>query len=148
MRQDKIDLIAKICEIIKRKSFCEFQHQFSIHKVFLNFFLKEEEYQEQSMLCKNKFLLIEKIKEKILPALTSREVESLGLNLIGFSAKQIGEILRISFRTVETHLQQALHKLNCFSKLQCLEIMLEKKLLTMWQDLGKLLIKDYSQKKK
>jgi len=73
-------------------------------------------------------------------SLSSRELECLALGFCGFSAKHIGKILKLSYRTVETHLNNAYQKLGYFGKQQALESMYEKELLTLWLDLGKLFL--------
>ncbi len=73
-------------------------------------------------------------------SLTRREVECIALGFCGFSAKHIAEILQISFRTVESHLQNGYIKLDCRGKQEMLECMYESKMLTLWLDLGKLLL--------
>ncbi|MCB1068196.1 MAG: ester cyclase [Simkania sp.] len=107
-----------------------------------------EEYSEQALLKNDKDLLIQTLKKYTKELLTSREIQSLSLNLLGFSAKQIGLFLYISPRTVETHLQRALHSLGCSTRLQCLEVMVENSLLPIWQDLGKILVREYESRKK
>jgi LuxR family transcriptional regulator, quorum-sensing system regulator SolR len=53
---------------------------------------------------------------------TPRELECLQYLGQGFSYKEIGSILQISNRTVETHLQQIKNKLNIYSHAQLLKI--------------------------
>lgn len=113
----------------------------------LGFYLQKEEYDNQCILKKNKKLLIGKINELFNHQLTPKEAQCVSLYLLGFSAKQIGLILFISFRTAETHLNRGLHHCGCHSKLQCVEMMLEKNLLPLWQDLGKILLSEYEAKK-
>lgn len=45
--------------------------------------------------------------------LTKREIECVGYKVLGSSYKEISSILKISPRTVETHLNKAKIKLNC-----------------------------------
>lgn len=110
--------------------------------------LHKEEYPEQALLSKDTDLLIQSLKKYTKHLLTSREIQCLSLNLLGFSAKQVGVFLYISPRTVETHLQHAIHSLNCSTRLQCLEVMVENELLPIWQDLGKILVREYESRKK
>lgn len=114
----------------------------------LGMFFKQEEYGGQAVAIKDQKLLITKLKECTDHHLTSREIQCLSLNLLGFSAKQVAMILVISYRTVETHLQKALHELHFCSKLECMEVMMEKGLLALWQDLGKILVQGYENKQK
>lgn len=109
--------------------------------------LHQEAYTDQAILIKDKKLLINKLRAITDNLLTVREIECLSLYLIGFSARQIARFLFISFRTVETHLHRAIHALGCFNRSQCLEAMLEKKLLALWQDLGKVMVQEYEARK-
>ncbi len=113
----------------------------------LGFFLHKEEYFGQSLISKDRVLLISKLQELCLNPITPREVEVLSLNLMGFSAKQIALFLSISFRTVETHIHKALHAVGAYNKLQCLEKMIETQLLPLWQDLGKILFSIHKSRK-
>ncbi len=72
--------------------------------------------------------------------LTTREIQCLALGFCGFSSKHMAEILKISYRTAETHLHNSYQKLGCFGKQQALDLMHEKQLITLWLDLGKLLL--------
>lgn len=114
----------------------------------LGFYLKQEEYNRQEILVKNKKLLIETLMELCPGHLSKRETECLSLYLCGFNTKQIGKILFISPRTVETHVQRALHEAQCTSKEQCIEFMFESHLLPLWQDLAKTLLSANESRKK
>lgn len=48
--------------------------------------------------------------------LTKRETDVLRCVVLGYTAKQIGQHLHISFRTVETYIETLKHKLHCTSK--------------------------------
>ena len=48
--------------------------------------------------------------------LTKRQAECAMYLLDGFTAKEIGKFLDISFRTVETYIEQTKLKFNCASK--------------------------------
>lgn len=69
-------------------------------------------------------------------SLSKREIQCVSLTLLGFSAKYIASLFFISFRTVETHLQNAYDKLKCQGKKGCFEMMLKNQSLPLWQDYG------------
>ena len=71
---------------------------------------------------------------------SERELECLAFTLSGFSAKYVGELLKISYRTVEAHLYKAYQKLDCYGKQQCLEMMHAKEALHLWWEYSRLLL--------
>ncbi|HSW68979.1 MAG TPA: LuxR C-terminal-related transcriptional regulator [Gammaproteobacteria bacterium] len=56
--------------------------------------------------------------------LTKREAECAAYMLDGATAKQIGKLLSISYRTVESHLNQIKEKMNCTSKEKLIDFLL------------------------
>lgn len=72
--------------------------------------------------------------------LTNREVELLALNLNGLSAKQLGAIFSISYRTVQTHLYSAIHKFGCQSRIECFEKLYQQGSWHLWVDFAKILL--------
>jgi len=80
------------------------------------------------------------------PHLTKREIDCLSLGFIGFSAKQIGILLTISHRTVQSHVGQAIGKLGCTSRMQAMERLLADNNLYIFQNVGTLICKENSQK--
>jgi DNA-binding CsgD family transcriptional regulator len=52
--------------------------------------------------------------------LTAREQECLKYLFLGYTAKQTGEILGLSFRTIESYLDNIKNKLGCFRKTEIL----------------------------
>jgi DNA-binding NarL/FixJ family response regulator len=60
------------------------------------------------------------------PALTDRETEVLRLVAKGLTAKQIGERLAVSHRTVESHVQNTLRKLQLHNRAQLVRYALER----------------------
>ncbi|MGA8163724.1 MAG: LuxR C-terminal-related transcriptional regulator [Waddliaceae bacterium] len=102
---------------------------------------KTEKFPEQSVPCSNFKELIKNLRNSANPPLSQKEVECLCLNLNGFSAKQIGMLMSLSYRTIQGHIQHSFDKLQCFSKCQCLEMMHENRFLPIWRDLFNLLIK-------
>jgi DNA-binding NarL/FixJ family response regulator len=61
-----------------------------------------------------------------VPALTERETEVLRLVAKGLTARQIGERLGVSHRTVETHVQSTLRKLQLHNRVQLARYAIEK----------------------
>ena len=97
----------------------------------------------QEILMSNLKLLVSSLK-KTYNALTSREVECCSLFVSGFSAKQIGLMLRISHRTVETYLEKVRFTLHCTSRIQMIEKFLSEQTYFILQDLARLLTVNYS----
>lgn len=60
------------------------------------------------------------------PALTDRETEVLRLVAKGLTARQIGERLGVSHRTVESHVQNTLHKLQLNNRVQLVRYAIEQ----------------------
>ncbi|WP_425469197.1 response regulator [Pseudonocardia hierapolitana] len=64
-----------------------------------------------------------------VPALTERETDVLRLVAKGLTARQIGERLGVSHRTVETHVQSTLRKLQLHNRVQLARYAIEKGLV-------------------
>lgn len=64
--------------------------------------------------------------EAPIPALTDRETEVLRLVAKGLTAKQIGERLVVSHRTVESHIQNTLRKLQLHNRSQLVRYAIEQ----------------------
>jgi DNA-binding NarL/FixJ family response regulator len=64
-----------------------------------------------------------------VPALTERETDVLRLVAKGLTARQIGERLGVSHRTVETHVQSTLRKLQLHNRVQLARYAIEKGIL-------------------
>ncbi|MEJ3657065.1 response regulator transcription factor [Actinomycetes bacterium KLBMP 9759] len=64
--------------------------------------------------------------EPAVPVLTDRETEVLRLVAKGMTAKQIGERLVVSHRTVESHVQNTLRKLQLHNRAQLVRYAIEK----------------------
>ena len=60
------------------------------------------------------------------PALTERETEVLRLVAKGLTARQIGERLVLSHRTVESHVQSTLRKLQMHNRAQLVRYAIER----------------------
>ena len=65
------------------------------------------------------------------PILTTREREILTWTATGKTAWEIGELLHLSARTVEWHLQSAAQKLGTLNKVQTLTVALREKLIAL-----------------
>jgi DNA-binding NarL/FixJ family response regulator len=61
-----------------------------------------------------------------VPALTDRETDVLRLVAKGLTARQIGERLGVSHRTVETHVQSTLRKLHLHNRVQLARYAIEQ----------------------
>ncbi len=61
-----------------------------------------------------------------IPALTERETDVLRLVAKGLTARQIGERLGVSHRTVETHVQSTLRKLQLHNRVQLARYAIEQ----------------------
>lgn len=101
----------------------------------LGFYIKKEDYPEQSCYFKSKFLFTERIRYHY-PDLTMREIECLSLILLGLTGKQIANILCISVRTVESHFSAGFMKLGFLKKDSFIEKLFEDKTYMIWHDLG------------
>ncbi len=64
--------------------------------------------------------------EPAVPALTERETEVLRLVAKGLTARQIGERLVLSHRTVESHVQNTLRKLQLHNRSQLVRYAIER----------------------
>jgi len=64
--------------------------------------------------------------EPAVPALTDRETEVLRLVAKGLTARQIGERLVVSHRTVESHVQNTLRKLQLHNRSQLVRYAIEQ----------------------
>ncbi len=108
----------------------------------LGVFVKNESYKEEYKLYNSEQLITERLKN-ISNKLTKRELECLSLNLYGFSAKQIATIVSTSYRTVQSQLGNAINKVECFNKIDCIEKFYESEVLDIWNDLAKILMRKY-----
>ena len=58
--------------------------------------------------------------------LTNKEIECLDLIMHGKTSKMIGKILNISYRTVETHMENIKKKLNIQSKSELIDFIFDQ----------------------
>lgn len=105
----------------------------------LGIYLRKEDYPEQSCFFNNEHLIVERIRCHY-PELTNREVECLSLLLLGFTGKQIANLLCISVRTVESHFSAGFMKLGFLKKDSFIERLFKDKTYMMWHDLGHLVL--------
>ncbi|WP_300010635.1 response regulator transcription factor [Pseudonocardia sp.] len=70
------------------------------------------------------------------PVLTERETEVLRLVAKGLTARQIGERLGVSHRTVESHVQNTLRKLQLHNRVQLVRYAIEQGLADDWGSPG------------
>jgi DNA-binding CsgD family transcriptional regulator len=101
-------------------------------------------------------VVVEKVDEKVLwkreyefllgkirPTfgLGEREAVCLALSFSSFSAKFVGDVLGISHRTVESHLQGCYQKMSCQNKQQCLGLVVERGMLSIFHELSLIILK-------
>lgn len=63
-----------------------------------------------------KAINLKNCKESFCAPLSCREVQVLRHIILGYISKQIGKLLKLSFRTVETYINNVKTKLECQSK--------------------------------
>lgn len=110
----------------------------------LDFFVEQEAYDGQKVIRKNYLLLIEKIKI-LLSYLSTREIECLSFFVHGWSAKQIANHLKCSYRTVQNHLSSSMEKLGYHSKVQIFDLFHTEGLMPLFEDLYKVCFNKYFQ---
>ena len=72
------------------------------------------------------FLLQPILHKKISLPFTARERNCAACLLKGMTAKEIGKFLKISYRTVESHLEHMKSKLSCSTKSQLIAKIFEE----------------------
>lgn len=80
-------------------------------------------------------------------SLTQREIECLSLYLSCKTAKEIGNILSISVRTAETHITNAMKKLNCHAKNNLFDLLNYHQSIPLFFELHNMLSADYVSKR-
>lgn len=108
----------------------------------LGFFLKQQEYDNQKILCANFDLLVNRLTEIKMPngCLSRREIEVLSLWLFGFSAKEIAKYCGISYRTVQNMISNVSYKCDCITKQQLRDYIINKQLFHLFKDLAFILM--------
>lgn len=76
--------------------------------------LVKEDVKRSEVNCKSVVYTFPEEKDK--PFFTQREEECLFYLMRGKSAKETAKLLKISFRTVEVHIEQIKYKFNCHTK--------------------------------
>jgi two-component system, NarL family, nitrate/nitrite response regulator NarL len=85
---------------------------------------------EISQIVLNDYIFTEDNKiDKKKTTLSNRETEVLTLIAKGFSSKEIGELLNLSSRTIETHKEHIMKKLKVRTTAEIIKYAFEKKLL-------------------
>lgn len=74
---------------------------------------------------------VDKKKEEVKKILSARELEILQLIIEEYSSEEIGEMLFISKRTVETHRANILEKTNCHNIIGLIKYAVRNKLVTL-----------------
>lgn len=102
----------------------------------INFLSNDKVYRQvnhENQVLKNNYADILKEKLSVLtedhsqskPQLTKREAQCLQYLIKGLNARETGELLYISRRTVEKHIASAKEKLNCTKKTDLVRIIIE-----------------------
>lgn len=102
----------------------------------INFLDHDKVYQQvndKNKILKNNYAEVLKEKLKILtedhtqprPRLTKREAQCLQCLIKGLNARETGELLYISHRTVEKHIASVKEKFNCTKKIDLIRIIIE-----------------------
>ena len=109
----------------------------------LGYYLEKEAYPEQSQIKSDYALLLDILMKmgKQQAVITKKEVLMITFYLQGRTAKEIGEWFAINFRTVQTHLNNGLHKLDCCSKKQLHELVSSIGLTYVFRDFYDLIIR-------
>lgn len=99
-------------------------NQLSIEKYYGEEFYKEPSFMpsQNDRLKKIEFLKQIGVLDPVDNIdLSPREIECVRMMLLGYSASEIGTLLKLSKRTVEFYLENIKLKANCFSKLELFE---------------------------
>ena len=99
----------------------------------LNFRLSKRDKPMLHLMALYAFDHVERISGHVKPepTLSPRQREILTWAAIGKTAWEIGEILHISDRTVEWHLQSMAHKLGTFNRTQTVTVAIRKRLIAL-----------------
>ena len=76
-------------------------------------------------LLKDKLKILAEVKQQQRPMITTREKQCLQQLSQGLSARETAELLHISRRTVEKHLDNVKLKFNCTKKVELMRLLLE-----------------------
>ena len=108
----------------------------------MGYHFTKETYPKQSMIKSDYELLLGTLMKmgKDKNVISKRETLMLTFYVNGRSAKEIGEWFKIHFRTVQTHINNGMHKLGCHSKNQLHEFIKSVGLSYVFRDLYDLLM--------
>lgn len=108
----------------------------------MGYHFEKEAYPKQSQIKSDYLLLLNVLKKmgKKQYVLTNREAIVITFYLQGRTAKEIGEWFTINFRTVQTHLNNGMHKLECRSKPQLHEFVSSVGLSYVFRDFYDLIL--------
>jgi len=98
------------------------------------------EEEEPGVLREREYLFLMKQVRNTF-GLGEREAVCLALSFSSFSAKLVAEVLGVSHRTVEAHLQGCYQKMGCHCRQQGLEFVLEKGMLALFHELSLIILK-------
>lgn len=112
---------------------CDIYHQ-------LGFYFEKEKYDGQSRIMQDFDLLMSSLEKMGEGAArpTRKELICLSCWVTGKTAKEIGLLLDISHRTVESHIARVMAKIECHSKSELLSLLEEKGFLYLLMDLYRL----------
>ncbi|KIE05687.1 hypothetical protein NF27_DN00030 [Candidatus Jidaibacter acanthamoeba] len=106
----------------------------------LGMYLEFEKYKNQNLIKLNYELLINELKNYGLLSLSKREIESICFFIHSKSSKEIGRILNLSYRTIETYLANAMYKIGVNSKSDLINKLEADGVIHIFRDLYTLLI--------
>ena len=92
-------------------------------------------------LCEDKKRLFGYLEAILSFGLSEREWMCLIFAICGFGSKFSGEIFGLSFRTVEAHLHACYQKMDILGKQDCLELIIERGLLSVVHELCRILLR-------
>lgn len=101
--------------------------------------VKVEKADERVLWKREYEFLVGKVRSTF--GLGERETLCLALSFSSLSAKFVGEVLGISHRTVEAHLQGCYQKIGCQNKQQCLEAVVQRGMLSIFHEISLIILK-------
>ena len=102
----------------------------AIEAVYKNEMYFGSEYDDEKIeSLKKKFSVQKKEISEIAESITSREMEILKFVCDGLSCKEIGEKIKISIRTVESHKSSIMHKFGVTTSTQLIKFAIENRLV-------------------
>ncbi|MGD9108230.1 MAG: helix-turn-helix domain-containing protein [Gammaproteobacteria bacterium] len=131
-----IDILNKFQLYFKQKADCLIQKSQS-ESIMLPGFNREVELLEQQSIANNLSEMLELSKYKIDSkrgdiSVTKKQIMCLTLLSKGMTAKQIASCLRVSYRTIEAHIEILKKKLNMHTKKELLKFFAESELAKLY----------------